>query len=344
MKRIVCLFCALALCLGMVQIKGSAAALDPDHSCSLTLTYSRNGIVFPGLEIEIYRVAELHADGGYDLIPPFSGYPIKIHGITSQQEWQETAQTVKNFVAANQVPPCRSGVTNGEGVVVFDNLETGLYMVKGTAAQIGNDGYIFRDFMVYLPTPSNGDYDYDVEARPKVAQYTQPAGYTVVKLWKDGDAAHERPVSVSVDILKNGILQETVVLDSTNNWSYSWETTDRSGVWTVMERDIPEGYQVSITGSETTFFITNTKTPSSPGEPDDPDPTDPPVDPDPSDPPEPTDPPDDPDPSQPPDPDIPQTGDTTPLLLYAVLMCISGFGLMILGIFSLRDRRNEKKQ
>lgn len=316
-RRISCFFCALILCLGLGSARCAAAVPDPGHPCSLTLCYTQDAIAFPDLEVEIYRVAELSADGEYKLAAPFSGYPIHIHGITSQQEWQDTAQTIKSYIAANQIGAYQSQRTDDTGTAVFTDLETGLYLVKGTIAHNANGTYAFSDFMIYLPTPVDSDYDYDVEANPKCTHYTPPASYTVVKLWNDSASSDRRPVSVHVDILKDGVVQESVILNGANNWSYSWNVPDGDGDWSVMEKDVPAGYQVSITSSGTAFVITNTLSPVVPDEPDTPD--------------EPTG-------------EIPETGDTSPLYLYIIIMCISGFGLMILGICSLRGRSDEKKR
>lgn len=350
-KRVVFLLCALMISVGILQVP--CAAVDPTRSCSLTLSYTRNGNAFSDLEIDIYRVAELHANGKYALVFPFFNYPIKIHGITSQQEWQETAQTIKSYVTAEHIGAYRSQKTDANGQVSFSGLETGLYMVKGTKASNQEGTVLFHDFMVYLPTPILDGYDYDIEAIPKYTQYVEPECYTVVKLWKDSGASAQRPESVCVDILKDGIIQESIILNSTNNWSYSWEVSDQGGVWSVIEKDVPAGYQVSITKNETAFIITNSKKPSVP---DDPDVPNIPVTPDTPDDPEVPIVPDTPgvpgtpgdsggsDVLEEPLPGIPKTGDTAPLLLYAILMCISGFGLMILGFLTLRERRNEKNR
>lgn len=349
-KRIISLLCVLMLSFGIMQV---AAAVNTTLPCSLTLSYARNGEPFSDLEIDIYRVAELHPNGNHALIFPFSNYPIKIHGITSQQEWQETAQTIKSYVAANQIGADRSAKTDANGQVSFLGLETGLYMVKGTTASNHEGTVIFHDFMVYLPTPILDGYDYDIEAVPKYTPYVEPEQYSVVKLWKDSGASGQRPESVCVEILKDGVLQEEVILNSANNWSYSWDVTEQGSVWSVMEKDVPVGYRVSITQNETSFIITNSKKPSVPDDPDIP------VTPDSPDPPDTPDIPHIPDvpdiPDTPDDPEIsddlgeespgvPKTGDTTPLLLYVVLMCISGFGLMLLGVFELRERSHEKKR
>ena len=169
-KRIVCFLCTLMICLGMFQMECAAGVIEPARSCSLTLSYARNGKGFSDLQIDIYRVAELSSDGQYKLLEPFSNYPINIYGITSQQQWQDIAETIRSYIAANQIEAYQSQKTDKDGYVSFGELETGLYMVKGTKAQNDNTVYMFRDFMVYLPTPVDGDYDYDVEAKPKYTE------------------------------------------------------------------------------------------------------------------------------------------------------------------------------
>lgn len=360
MKRVVSLICVLMISFGIMIVP--CAAVNPSLPCSLTLSYARNGEPFPDLEIDIYRVAKLYSNGNYALLFPFSGYPIKIHGITSQQEWQETAQTIKSYVTSEQIGAYRSAKTDANGQVSFLGLETGLYMVKGTTASNHEGTVVFYDFMVYLPTPTLDGYDYDIEAVPKYTPYIEPERYSVVKLWKDSGASAQRPESVCVDILKDGVVQEEIILNSTNNWSYSWDVTEQGAVWSVIEKDVPAGYRVSIANNGTSFIITNSKKPSVPDTPDvpdipvtpdSPDTPDTPVIPDT---PNPPDIPDIPEtPVTPGDPEIsedlneespgvPKTGDTSPLLLYVMLMCISGCGLMLLGVLKLREQRNEKNR
>lgn len=332
-KRIGCFCCTLMLCLGLLQVECAAAVIDTAYPCSLTLSYTKNGNAFPNLEIEIYRVAELRADGEYMLVEPFSGYPIKIHGISSQQEWRDTAQTVRNYAAANQIAPYQSQKTDHEGRVCFTGLETGLYMVKGTSAKENGKVFVFHDFMIYLPTYMEGDYDYDVEANPKHTEHIHHSRYTVVKLWADSGANDQRPESVCVDIVKDGEIWESVTLSGENNWSYSWDVPQEGGDWSVMERDVPDGYEVSITSNGNTFTITNSKAPSKPDEPD------PPKEPDIPDDPNPPDEPGLPVTPDEPSPDTPKTGDTAPLLLYVIIMCVSGFGLMILGVLGIKEKK-----
>ena len=68
-KRALSLICLIAVFAALLcPTHVHAAALDPDAESSLTLTYTREGITFGGLEISIYRIAEAYANGNFGLI------------------------------------------------------------------------------------------------------------------------------------------------------------------------------------------------------------------------------------------------------------------------------------
>lgn len=236
----------------------AAETIDTDRSCSMELQYSKDGISFPGLSVQIYRVAEVDEYGNHDLLPPFDTIPAKMYGIQSQKEWRDAANTMVAYIVANQIKPDQTATTDALGTVKFSNLETGLYLIQGVIAENGTGVYQFENFFVYLPTPqSDGSQKYDVTAKPKCTSYQPKYDYQVTKLWKDQGIKNQRPKQVTVDILKNGILQESVVLSDENNWTYAWETLDGNGSWTVVEKDVPASYQVTITVSGSSFTITN---------------------------------------------------------------------------------------
>lgn len=301
-KRIYFCLCALAILGCLLRPVGvMAAPLEVERPCSLKLHYTQQGIGFQNLEVRIYRVAEAFVDGTFELISPFSGYPANIHGISSQTEWRIVAATLNAYIAAYQVQPTFTQKTDDGGTAAFTGLETGLYLVSGAVAEHESGTYLFDSFMVYLPAPQeDGSFRYDVEAKPKCSDYTPATEYQVVKLWKDSGYANNRPASVTVDILKDGVLQKTQVLSAENNWTYTWKVPDGKGVWTVVEKDVPDAYTVTIHSHETTFMITNTHT--VPGS-------------------------------------APQTGDTSVPWLYMVTMCLSGFVLLFLGMRGRRGQK-----
>ena len=296
------------LCITLQPLSVSAAeALDVSGNSSLELDYSSNGAGFRDLEIRVYRIAEFHADGNYALVPPFDQLPVKIHGITSQKEWRDAADTLTAYITAQQIPPTEQTRTDVHGKAYFPELQTGIYLVPGVSGENEDAIYRFENFCLFLPTPqSDGTYDYHVSAKPKGSVTPKPeepedTTYQVVKLWKDAGVRNLRPRSITVAILKNGVLQETVVLNAENNWSYSWTAPVGEDVWTVVELDVPDAYTVVITQSGTVFTITNTR-PAPQGTP-------------------------------------PKTGDTFAMESWLAVMSVSGILLTACGILQKRKRR-----
>ena len=300
-KRILIWLCLVALLVTSYTPVSvwAISELDAARDCRLTLHYTREGVAFPELEIQIFRVAECFPDGTFDLTGEFARYPVSIHGITTQKQWQDAASTLAAYVAADHRTPTATAVTDEKGTAEFQNLQTGLYLVLGVDAETKEATVHFGQTLILLPRPNElGTYEYALEARPKAGTLTPKTEYTVVKLWKDATDPKKRPNGVTVSILKDGVVQETVVLQASNNWSYTWYPQDIGGQWSVVETDVPDGYTVTITQNENTFTITNTL-PGTPGNP-------------------------------------PSTGNMHRLWPYVLAMSLSGCVMLLLGLWQKR--------
>ena len=90
---------------------------------------------------------------------------------------------------------------------------------------------------------------------------------TVKKLWNDGNAP-DRPESVTVELLRNEEVYDTVVLREDNHWTYTWSNLSRNASWDVREVSVPNGYTVEYERSGHVVTIINTRekapTPSEP--------------------------------------------------------------------------------
>lgn len=299
-KRAAAFVLLLMFCISVLPVCASGITpLEPDRMCSLDVIYGKDNVAFPGLQIRIYRVARANADGSFDLIAPYSGYPVNIHGITAKEEWQETATALAGYVVSDNIDPYRTQKTDADGVASFTRLETGLYLVAGITTENDTGTYVFEDFMIYLPTPVDDGFDYDMEARPKCSSFVPKEEYKVTKLWKDTGYTSSRPSSVSVEIHKDGVLQQTVTLNASNNWTYTWRVSvSDTGKWTVAEKNVPDQYKVTVSENAGSFTITNTRQ-TSPGNP-------------------------------------PKTGDTFLLGPWVMAMCLSGSLLLVLSIYGRR--------
>ena len=183
----------------------------------------------------------------------------------------------------------------------------GLYLIRGLTVATEAGISVFADFFLFLPRSVGGSYTYAVDAAPKHATFV-PDGeeleYSVLKLWKDAGADAVRPAQIHVDILQDGQLWESVILSAGNHWRYSWKAPAGHS-FAVVERQVPEGYTVTVTENGTAFVLTNTA---------------------------------------PPDTDNPQTGDTAPITLYILLLSLSGLALVLLGIRALRRKSHDESR
>jgi len=304
-RRILCAVLTVVLILSFMAFAATAATqVDTGAPVSLSLTYSYDGQPFSGLDIKLYRVATVSQYVDFTLTGSFSQLPVEVNKVKTQEEWQQVASTFSAFVVAEGITADAAGTTGEDGTVSFAALAQGLYLVEGVQAAREKGYCQFDSFMITLPDlDENDDWVYDVVAKPKSAYrevLPEDITYTVNKLWKDEGFAHLRPQNVSIALYRNGEPVETVVLSEENNWTYSWTTQKDGSLWQAVETDVPDGYTVTLEQKDNFFFVTNGYDGYTPP---------------------------------------PPTGDITNLRLYILLMCVSGAGLIVLGITYRRGKK-----
>ena len=144
-------------------------------------------------------------------------------------------------------------------------------------------------------------YQVEVNAKGEALPPIEPdeeLELSVLKLWKGDEGQNDRPESVEIEIFRDGVSYETVILSEENHWAYTWFAKDDGSTWTVIERNVPQGYTMTVEERQSTFVLTNTWTPTYPDDPGKP----------------------------------PQTGDTSNIMLYVLLMTLSGTMLIISGV------------
>ena len=273
-----------------------------------------------------------------------------------KESWDSLTSTLVNYLSADEtIAPTASGkvdVVNADtdaetGQVKFEDLTVGVYLVVPAGITDGRYTYIPESYLVSLPNLDNdSNWDYSVAIHDKFERDYDPPGSggttinrNVLKVWEDG-GSEDRPVSVTVRLLRDGEVFDEVELSEDNDWRYSWTGLSRDYEWTLVEVDVPGDYTVEIDRQGNTFVVTNTAaeeiedpdTPLDPGPgPDDPgDPTDP------------TDPGTDiPDPDVPLDPGLPQTGT---LWLPVQILTIAGILLFSLGWMDMKRQKRERHE
>ena len=250
----------------------AAAPLDTGRRSSLRLTYELpfEDEYFPlsGLGIEIFRAVSFDGTSNLSLTGAFRDYPVAVSLSFDAEAWNRAAETLSAYADADGLTPDAHAYTDDDGAVLFEGLEAGFYLIRWDDNTIGDNEIGFAPFILCVPAPDeNGGWNYDIDARPKPGgnlpdlydgdtPLSDLYGYSVVKLWMDAGCQENRPDSITADIFRDGELFTTVELNDENYWSYSWIDRDPHR-WTVVERNVPDGYTVEIEDCDVCFLITN---------------------------------------------------------------------------------------
>ena len=256
----------IIVCAILLSTIAYAAELpDLKAKCSVTLEFSYDDAPVAGAEFKFYRVGDLAYEKGkyvLSLSGDYKDYPVQVDGLDDVQ-FQKAADTLAGYVGLNGHEPMSVVTTDAEGVAKLTKLDAGLYLMMGTPLSTEEGIYVVENQLIILPFAENtaGEWTYDLTITPK-AEFEpagpEPLNITVAKVWDDkhnGDI--ERPVSVTVHLLRNGEKYDTVILSEETSWRHEWVGLDRSYNWSVAE-EVPTDYTVSINLQGTAFIITNT--------------------------------------------------------------------------------------
>jgi len=302
---------ALALVLMLCSVPQAAQAyplVDVSQRSALTINYPVAGVSF-----RLYKVGDISAQATFTVTGQFRRYPIDITGLTSSG-WLDTAKMLADHAACDKLTPTQTGQIQEDHLLTFDNLSTGLYLLVG-------DRCTTEEGDIYTPTPClislpgmgvDGGWNYTPKVTMKYSQeskHLMPAKIDLQarKLWRDNGDTSQRPHEVTVQLLQDGEVYDTKVLNAANGWQCSWPKLDNQYAWSVLEKDVAENYTVLVSQEGSAFVIINTyhKPDNPPPDDDDDDGDTPPG--------KPENPPDNP-PGNPPDtpdtPDLPPTPET----------------------------------
>jgi hypothetical protein len=284
----------LALCLCLPQI-GMAdtplARIDVNRSCSLSLVYQNNGTPIEGASFQLYFVADVSDDAELTMFEAFEDSGVDLT-YKDESEWSKDASTLSSFITLEgtkgvTITAVAQDVTNSEGKIVFNNLETGVYLITGDAHKVGDVEYDPVEALVMLPEIDSTSTDYSPVVYPKEVTIfgkdddeknpdtpdtpstpSSPSTSTdsdsyylnVVKIWDDTGFESVRPSSVTVVLMQDGKQYDKVVLSKDNNWRYRWENLDENSKWELAEDGVPANYTATSVLDGNSFIVTNTRT------------------------------------------------------------------------------------
>ena len=193
------------------------------------------------MQVSLYRVA----DENYNLVDSFSRYSIDL-----KQDVQGAANALENRILMDGIEADTCVTSDSVGNASFTGLESGIYLVVGKE--------VFQDGVFYMPQVSLVSLSGDLSVDLKYETSVKPSRIHVLKVWKK-DNKKSRPKSIEVCLLRSdGIVVDKVILNSDNQWTYTWDNLSTSYTYSVMETSVPSGYKESCTREKDTIVLTNT--------------------------------------------------------------------------------------
>lgn len=147
-------------------------------------------------------------------------------------------------------------ITDKDGKVTFNNLDLGLYLIM-QKNDVKNFSKI-KSFLLSIPTIENNKWIYDINGTPKI-EISSLFDLTVVKEWNviNNDKI---PYMIEVELLENGRVLDSVILNTENNWTYTWNQLIKSDSYSVREKNVPIGFTPTYSINNDIYVITNSQT------------------------------------------------------------------------------------
>ena len=228
---------------------------------SVSVKFGENGIGFADAAFSIYRVADISEDGTYTLTGDFVQYPVRLEDLDSSG-WRALAQTLDAYAARDEIAPFMTRQTGPDGSFQIAGLSAGLYLISGEQYMDDDIVYTPEPMLVSIPgLAADGTWVYDTDVSCKFEREDttdSPVSRKVQKVWRDDGNEEKRPEDITVQLLENGNVVDTVVLSQKNNWEYTWNNLDGSSKWQIAEDGVPDGYTVTTTQEGNIFVLTNT--------------------------------------------------------------------------------------
>lgn len=236
----------------MMPITAFAQSFDAERlgSISVTLMDQDGKTPIVGAELSLYYVATVNLNSKNNLSYTFTNV---FEGCGAALDDPKLSMKLDAFVDDHSVS-AEKLVTDAYGKASFTDLPLGLYFVKQTNSV---EGYApCTSFLVTVPNENNNGYVYDVNASPKtdVARLTT---IIIKKVWNT-DASTQAVDSVTVQLLRNGVVVETATLSDQNNWQVIYSDMPESDAYSIKEVSVPKGFTATYSKSGYTFTVTNT--------------------------------------------------------------------------------------
>lgn len=236
----------------ITNLPSNTVDFNKKGSIEITLKLETEEIAIPGVELSVYKLADATEEN----------YNLKFTYTEEYNDCQVSLDDLTDNTLTNDLLKCTenksakySNITDNNGKVKYEDLDLGLYLIKQTNKVKGYSN--IEPFLITIPNIENNSWIYDIKSLPKTEIYRE-IDLTVKKVWNSNNKNH--PSQVTINLLKNNKVIDTVILNKNNNWTYTWENIEKSDKYSIKEINVPKGYTDSYKKEGNTYIVTNTDT------------------------------------------------------------------------------------
>lgn len=261
-RIIMALCCMFTLMLATIGLSAPAATAATTAEGSLTVTYQYQEAALNNADINLYRLADWSAKGGYTPTGDFANhtaYPVDWDILNAdQQTLRDFANTMAGYIAVNKPAAENTLKTDSAGVATFNQLKDGLYLAVVAPYQGNVLTCQTAAMLVVLPNVhKNAAEQRTLSIEPKADCAVPPTTISVTKVWKDKDQS-KRPESVTMNLLQDGKIYDSIMLNNANDWKYTWKGLQTKHEYTVVEANVPGNYTALVDRENNDYTVTNT--------------------------------------------------------------------------------------
>lgn len=257
LTTVVALLMMLVLFVTPLTPSAATTFLNEKGSITLTLEDPETEKPLSGVTFRLYFFAKAYKSGGgvrYEMIPPYDE-----SGLEADNPEDSSLPVHLTYFAFTNSQPYTEKSTDEKGILVFENLIPGLYLV--VPMQSSEDSHTSSPFVVSVPgyDSEKKEWEYNIDASPKISDGEGNEGdsetyLSVVKKWKTNSS---HPESITVVLLRDFQEYVKVELNAGNNWYYRFDNLPENHIWNVVEESVPDGYKVYYEASSNTVTIIN---------------------------------------------------------------------------------------
>lgn len=239
----------------------AAGIIDTSRDVSLTVKVRCEELALPGATVAVCQISQMDSRGNLTPLPEYSEFSqlLDIRGEDAGR-WREAALVLERHIVSSETKPTDTVVSDANGLALFPSGETslaqGLYLVLGIHHTQENYVYSTAPFFVLLPSRENSAWNYDVRAEAKAEETEALISLRVVKAWEDKYWESKRPSNITVRLLCDEQVYDTVTLPINGRWAYQWAGLEAAHNWWVEEAPV-EGYLTQVYREGNTFVVKN---------------------------------------------------------------------------------------